>query len=260
MPQSWRIPTLTKALIFDMDGTLTLARQRLTKDVEQELRRLCSKYKMYLVTGSNYVKVEEQMGLDVLLEVFDKVFCCNGTVAYNTNLDPDDEFGALEPEMIHKVDLTDHYSQADLNHIISVLLKYAAKNHTKYKTGTFVEWRGSQINFSLIGRNCTTEQRENYVKWDKKSGDRDRAIEFLEAEFKGYGLSFRKGGQISIDITRLGWDKTYALNNISESPDDCVFFGDNIVPYGNDWEIAAKCGKHHAVESPEEMLEILKTY
>ena len=249
-----------KSLIFDMDGTLTDARKKIQEDVLNELRRLRGKYKLYLVTGSNYTKVEEQIGKENMLLLFEKVFCCNGTSVYNTNLDPDDELYPLEPELIHKVQLEDHYSQADLNHIISVLLKYAAKNHTKYKTGTFVEWRGSQINFSLIGRNCSQEQREDYVKWDKKSSDRDKAIEFLEKEFKGYGLSFRKGGQISIDITRSGWDKTYALNNIDETPEECVFFGDNIVPYGNDWEIGARCGRVHPVSGPSELTEILRGY
>lgn len=243
-----------------MDGTITLAAQKATRKVMEELNRVGTKYKMYLATGSGYTKVEEQLGKDTLLKIFDKVFCCNGTIVYNTNLDPDIEGVPEEPEMLHYVDLADHYSQADLNHITSVLLRYAAKNHTKYKTGTFVEWRGSQINFSLIGRNCTAKQREDYVKWDKKSGDRDKAIEFLEKEFKGYGLSFRKGGQISIDVTRQGWDKTYVFENIKEDPADCTFFGDNIVPYGNDWEIAAKCGKHYAVKDPDHLLEILKTY
>ena len=251
---------MRKALIFDMDGTLTGSRQKITKPVLQALLRLRGTHKMYLVTGSNYAKVEEQIGKDNLLRLFEKVCCCNGTVVYNTNLDPDDEWGCQEPELIHKVDLTDHYSQSDLNHIVSVLLKYASKNHSKFKTGTFVEWRGSQINFSLIGRNCSQDQREDYVVWDKKSGDRDKAIEFLEKEFKGYGLSFRKGGQISIDITRCGWDKTYALNNIDEGPKDCIFFGDNIVPYGNDWEIAAKCEKNHPITSPENLIEILNSY
>lgn len=251
---------MTKTLIFDMDGTLTPARGKISREALSELDRLTGTYKMYLVTGSNYAKVEEQLGKENILRVFEKVFCCNGTIVYKTNLDPDDEWGNQEPELIHKVDLTEHYSQADLNHIASVLLKYAAKNHTRFKTGTFIEWRGSQINFSLIGRNCSQSQREDYVSWDKKSGDRDKAIEFLEQEFKGYGLSFRKGGQISIDITRKGWDKTYAFDNIDEDPDSCIFFGDNIIPYGNDWEIAAKCGKVHSIENPKDIVEILKSY
>jgi phosphomannomutase len=259
MPASWKI-LMTKALIFDMDGTLTPSRHPVPKKVLKALRKIRGKYKLYLVTGSNFSKVEEQFGWDKVIEIFEKVMCCNGTTVFQTSLDPDDEHGNLEPDLIHKVSLIDHYSQADLNHVISVLLKYAAKNHTKYKTGTFVEWRDSQINFSLIGRNCSQAQREDYAKWDKKSGDRDRAIKFLEKEFKSYGLAFRKGGQISIDISRNEWSKAYAFENIDEKPEDCVFFGDNIVPIGNDWEIAKMCGKFHAVDGPDEFLEVLAEY
>ena len=250
----------TKALIFDMDGTLTPNTQPVSASVLKRLKKLQGTYKLYLVTVSNYEKVENQFKWHNVTNLFERVFCCNGTIVYQTALDPDDEFGNLEPDMIHKVVLTDHYSQSDLNYLISILLKYAYKNHTKFKTGTFVEWRDSQINFSLIGRNCSQAQRDDYVKWDRKSGDRDKAIKFLEEKFKSYGLSFRKGGQISIDISRQQWSKAYAFENIQEAPEDCVFFGDNIVPVGNDWEIAKMCRKFHAVEGPEHLLKVLKEY
>jgi len=172
----------------------------------------------------------------------------------------DDENLPIEPELIHKVTLTDHYSEADINHIINVLLKTAYKTHTKIKTGTFVEWRDSQINFSVVGRNCTTAQREDYVKWDKKSGEREKIIEHLRKEFKGWGLSFRLGGQISIDITRDGWDKSYAFKNMTETPDQCVFFGDRICKDGNDFDIAMKCHKYHHVEGPADLIIQLQEY
>jgi phosphomannomutase len=171
----------------------------------------------------------------------------------------DDETKPVEVELIHKVSLTDHYSQADLNHIVTRLLAMAANNHTKYKTGTFVEWRDSQINFSLIGRNCDQNQRDDYAKWDEKSGERNKAIEQLEKDFKGWGLSFRKGGQISIDITRKGWDKSYAFENMNEDPSKCVFFGDRIEGNGNDSDIAVLCGRHHEVSGPPETIEIIKS-
>ena len=247
-----------KAFIFDMDGTLTESRRCITKETLAALKRL-SPAKLYLVTGSDMAKVVEQMGTDVLLEKFERVMACNGTRVWNCNLDMDDEMLAYEPELIHKVSLIDHYSQADINHIVSTLLRLAADNHTKYKTGTFVEWRDSQINFSLIGRNCSLEQRDDYAKWDEKSDERDKAIEQLREAFKGWGLSFRKGGQISIDITRKGWDKSYALQSIAESPEDCVFFGDRIEGNGNDSDIAVLCGAYHEVSGPEETVEIIKS-
>ena len=85
-------------------------------------------------------------------------------------------------------------------------------------------------------------------------------IDNLRNEFKGWGLSFRLGGQISIDITRDGWDKSYALNNIQESPDQCVFFGDKICKDGNDLDIAMKCATYHQVDGPAELILELQRY
>jgi len=249
-----------KAFLFDMDGTLTDPRQRISEEVVTALESLPMASKKYLVTGSDFAKIEEQIPNATLLNVFDRVFACNGTRVYNTRLDMDDETRAIEPELIHKVTLLDHYSRADINHIVNVLLKTAADTHTKFKTGTFVEWRESQINFSVVGRNCTTTQREDYVKWDQKSGERKKIIDKLREDFSGWGLSFRLGGQISIDVTREGWDKSYALQNIGESPAQCIFFGDKITPDGNDVDIAMKCAAYHDIQGPAELILALQTY
>ena len=248
-----------KAIIFDMDGTLSESRQPISDEMIDCLRNIPNSYKKYLVTGSDMAKIEEQIPEDVLLEVFDKVFACNGTRVFNTRLDLDDETRPIEPELIHSVTLKDFYSDSDLNHIVNTLLKLAHETHTKIKTGTFIEWRDSQINFSVVGRNCTTEQREDYIKWDKKSKERKKLVEQLEDKFQGWGLSFRLGGQISIDITRQGWDKSYAFSNISEKPEDCVFFGDKIVPGGNDYDIAVLCGKYHDVQGAADTILALNS-
>jgi phosphomannomutase len=248
------------ALLFDMDGTLTDPRTVVTEDVLETLKRISPKIKKHIVTGSDFSKIEEQMGSENLLSIFDRVYACNGTRVWNCNLDMDDETRAIEPELIHKTTLRDFYSDADINHIINVLLKTAFNTHTKFKTGTFIEWRESQINFSVVGRNCTTDQREDYVKWDLKSGERQKIITDLRKEFQGWGLSFRLGGQISIDVTREGWDKSYAFKNMKETPDQCVFFGDKICTDGNDLDIAMKCAYYHHVESPADLILQLQGY
>jgi phosphomannomutase len=248
------------ALLFDMDGTLTDPRQPISEDVVNVLRDVKAPIKKYLVTGSDMSKIDEQIPNNLLLELFNRVYACNGTRVWNCDLDMDDELGAVEPELLHKTSLRDHYSEADISHIVNTLLKTAYETHTKIKTGTFVEWRESQINFSIVGRNCTKEQREDYVKWDAKSGEREKIVAQLREHFRGWGLSFRLGGQISIDITREGWDKSYAFKNMIESPDQCVFFGDKICKDGNDLDIAMKCAKYHNVESPADLILQLQEY
>jgi phosphomannomutase len=248
------------AFLFDMDGTLTGARQTISEDVIDILQSITPGVKKHLVTGSDMCKIEEQIPQEILLELFSRVYACNGTRVYNCDIDMDDENLPIEPELIHKVTLVDHYSEADINHVINILLKTAANTHTKVKTGTFVEWRESQINFSVVGRNCSQAQREDYVKWDKKSGERKKIIDQLREEFKGWGLSFRLGGQISIDVTREGWDKSYAFENMNETPDQCIFFGDKICPDGNDLDIAMKCAYYHNVDSPADLILQLQEY
>ncbi len=252
--------TLPAAFLFDMDGTLTDPRQLIVPEVLEALLKIRAGAKKYLVTGSDLRKIEEQIPYEYLLNIFERVYACNGTRVYNCNLDMDDETQPILPELIHSTSLTDFYSEADLSHIADVLLKTAANTHTKIKTGTFIEWRDSQINFSVIGRNCTSDQRQDYVAWDNKSGERKRIVENLRKEFKGWGLSFRLGGQISIDITREGWDKSYAFKHLPQSPDQCVFFGDKICEDGNDFDIAMKCAKYHMVDGPADLILQLQEY
>jgi len=251
---------MSKALVFDMDGTLAPATQKISDDMMTALLSVKPGYNKYLVTGSDMEKIQKQIPESFLLKCFRKVFACNGTSVFDTNLDTDDETKPYAPDLVHTVKLLDHYSQADMNHLIGYLLKVASESHTKFKTGTFIEWRGSQINFSVVGRNCTLEQRDDYVKWDKKSNERQRIADRLSKEFQGWGLVFNLGGQISIDITRKEWDKSYALNFIPEDPTECIYFGDKIVEGGNDFSIAMKCGKYYDIENPEDTLIILDQY
>jgi len=248
------------SLLFDMDGTLTDVRQPISQEVVDVLLSIPNGIRKYLVTGSDMNKVESQIPNPLLLRIFERVYSCNGTRVWNCNLDMDDESAPCEPELIHNVNLTDHYSDADINHIINVLLDIVKNTHTKVKTGTFIEWRQSQINFSVVGRNCSREQREDYVIWDNKSNERQKIIKQLRKEFEGWGLSFRLGGQISIDITREGWDKSYAFQNMKETPDMCVYFGDKICKDGNDLDIAMKCGKYHMIDSPADLILQIQDY
>ena len=91
------------ALLFDMDGTLTDAREPISQDVLEALKSVPNSIKKYLVTGSDMVKIEEQISNDNLLQLFERVFSCNGTRVWNCNLDMDDETKPIEPELIHTV-------------------------------------------------------------------------------------------------------------------------------------------------------------
>ena len=63
--------------IFDLDGTLTDARQYIDPEFEEFLHEFTGKHLCYICTGSDYPKVEEQLGKE-LTDKFDTVFACSG--------------------------------------------------------------------------------------------------------------------------------------------------------------------------------------
>uniref|UniRef100_A0A8C6F3K4 Phosphomannomutase n=1 Tax=Monodon monoceros TaxID=40151 RepID=A0A8C6F3K4_MONMO len=50
--------------LFDVDGTLTAPRQKITKDMDCFLQKLRQKIKVGVVGGSDFEKVQEQLGND----------------------------------------------------------------------------------------------------------------------------------------------------------------------------------------------------
>ena len=50
-----------KALIFDMDGTLTPATQPMSENMARALIKVSNRYKKYLVSGSDYNKITQQI-------------------------------------------------------------------------------------------------------------------------------------------------------------------------------------------------------
>ena len=71
------------------------------------------------------------------------------------------------------------------------------------------------------------------------------------------------GGSVSIDITQQGKDKAQIIQYF-EAQDTIHFFGDKIIPGGNDYTLAMAVnklenGKSYTVKNWQQTYEILKT-
>lgn len=116
------------------------------------------------------------------------------------------------------------------------------------------------INVSPIGRNCSYDERLEFEQYDKEHGIRKSLVYALESEFPEYPLKYSIGGQISIDIFPIGWDKTYCLTHIDPSLfDEIHFFGDKTMKGGNDYEIYNHSRiTGHAVSNPSDTMRLIK--
>ena len=57
---------MKRIFMFDVDGTLTPARRRMTSEFLKFFLEFCRKNKAYLVSGSDYNKLLEQVPAEVL--------------------------------------------------------------------------------------------------------------------------------------------------------------------------------------------------
>jgi phosphomannomutase len=174
---------------------------------------------------------------------FPYVFSENGCVALR--------HGSL----FHTNSIASAIGEATLKRLINFALHYIADLDIPVKRGTFIEYRKGMLNISPIGRNCSQEERDAFSLYDKEQGIRKQFVERLKAEFMDSGLQFSIGGQISIDVFPVGWDKTYCLQFLDDF-EVVHFFGDRTVEGGNDYEIYSSARTvGHSVTSPEETVQ-----
>ncbi|XP_023660002.1 phosphomannomutase 2 [Paramormyrops kingsleyae] len=211
--------------LFDVDGTLTAARQRATPDMEEFLANLRKKVRVGVVGGSDFSKIKEQLGNDVL-DKFDYVFAENGLVAYKNGT------------LLSVQSIQAYLGEELLQDFINFCLDYLAKIKLPKKRGTFIEFRNGMLNISPVGRSCSQEERVEFFELDKREHIREKFVAVLRKEFAGKGLMFSIGGQISFDVFPEGWDKRYCLGILeNDSYETIHFFGDKTKPGGNDYEI-----------------------
>lgn len=234
--------------MFDVDGTLTAPRQRITQEMEDFLlKKVKRKTTICLVGGSDLKKIAEQMGGMDVINKYDYVFAENGLVAYK------------QGHLIGKMNIQEHMGEAKLQMFINYALGYMSKLELPAKRGTFIEFRDGLINVCPVGRSCSQAERDQFAQYDREHGVRQKFVQDLRTQFPDLGLAFSIGGQISIDVFPEGWDKTYSLRYVEKDGYKVIhFFGDKTAPGGNDHEIFADPRTiGHTVECPEDTMEQL---
>ena len=220
---------MNRVYIFDVDGTLTPSRQPMTKEFQKFFGEWVKTNKFYLVTGSDLLKLQEQMCFyDIEAE---RIFTCCGNEMWEP--DPHTVNIGANLEYSHKFDIPDD------------LLKYLEDtldgSDYPVKAGNHVEDRGSMLNFSMVGRKCTLQERKDYFEYDNLTGERQHISNHIRENWPD--LDAVIGGQISIDIAKKGFDKSQVIfeimhRNIVTSKDNYVFIGDRTEEGGNDYPLA----------------------
>jgi phosphomannomutase len=233
-------------LLFDVDGTLTLSRQKINEYLLMSLKELSFTNVLYIVTGSDYEKTIEQLGESFIHEYIAYCFNCSGNSIWEKGVEVYKSSWQVDPE------------------IVSYLEVVLAANPWKDKTGAHFDHRPGMLNFSILGRNANKLQRFDYELFDEEHKDRVSMIaEFNDKFEKSHNVVAQIAGKTGFDIYYKGADKGQVLNYFNNVP--VSFFGDDTAPGGNDYSLARAIldrgfeeDKVYAVDSWEHTKEILE--
>lgn len=130
--------------LFDVDGTLTEPRKRVSPETVKFLADLRAKIAIGVVGGSDLTKQKEQLGDSPTM--FDWCFAENGLWA------------AKDGNVIGETSIVKHLGEESLKRLINWTLKYLSELDIPVKRGTFIEFRQGMLNVSPIGRNCSRQE------------------------------------------------------------------------------------------------------
>ena len=230
--------------LFDVDGTLTEPRQPMTQNFANLFRVLVKGNLVYLVSGSDLGKLREQVPKDILDS-------CAGIFSSSAN-----QFN-IGDELVYENELEVE------NELQQFLEGFLENSQYKTKTGNHIEHRPGMINFSVVGRNATQDERKEYYSWDRRKLERKKFAVSLMAHFPA--LDAEIGGEISVDIYPRGYDKRQSVNYLREEhPGKKIcFFGDKTDKHGNDYSVVISLTEDdnlHSVVNYLQTKEIISSY
>lgn len=226
--------------LFDIDGTLTDSRQKIDSSFEEFMLDFClsGNSKVAFVTGSDRQKTVEQIG-EKLFSAVDYSFNCSGNeIWHNGNL-------------IHR-----HVYEPE-QELLDYLDQLLDRSKFPLRTGTHMERRNGMINFTVVGRGCTTEERKEYVEWDKQTSERVVLRDKIAHRFENVDVFI--AGDTGLDIFPKGKNKEQVIEYLRNiETETTYYFGDQIFPHGNDYNIAMKCDHRYSVKNWKNTYEILR--
>lgn len=237
-------------IIFDLDGTLAESKSPLDSDMKKALEALLVRYKVAIVSGAAFPQFEKQVlsHLSVEQKLLSNlyIFPTNGSSmrVYKNN-----EWHTVYDEVL---------SEEDRKRIIDAVSKSVeeAGLSTMKTYGPQIEDRKSQITFSAVGQEAPVSVKSMFDPDQKKRLILRKSIEEKIPEFE-----VKIGGMTSIDITRKGIDKRYAIEKIEKElsipKENMLFIGDAIFPGGNDYAAKEAGVETIKVDNPHDTVKVI---
>lgn len=235
-----------KAIVFDIDGTLTRSKLPIEKHLAEMLCLLTKYYLVGIISGAGFEQFKWQI-LDnlscereslknlILMPADGTVFCNHNSSGWTYENDP-----PLSEE-----------EKLSIRRAFEKVFDAAGLEKPEKIYGEQIEDRGAQLNFSAFGQDAPIDLKE---AWDPDNKKREKLVAILKNSLPEFSL--RIGGTTSIEITRKGIDKAYGLSKFMEKTgflkSEILYFGDKLASGGNDNPVLSMGINCVAVNGPED--------
>lgn len=241
---------MKELVAFDLDGTLAPSKSPIDAEMGALLQRLLAMTRVAIISGGDLPQFQKQ--------VVDNIPA--GSTFENLSLLPTTgtKFYVYDGEWkkLYSHDLTGD----EKTNIEQAIEKAVAESgfQPQQSWGQRVEDRGTQITYSALGQQAPLEEKE---RWDPDFQKRQKIKALLDPMLPQF--SIRLGGTTSIDVTRTGIDKGYAirqLRDVLKVPiERMLFVGDAIFPGGNDYAAFEAGATSIKVRDPDETKRVIET-
>jgi len=209
-----KTPASYRHVFFDLDGTLTRSRTKITSAMKETLATLRGSGRdIVIVSGAQKSRLDEQA------DQFPAVYLAqNGNHAYMIPGEAD----------LWRDELTEKEKSEIMVHIASIPRTWAVKDEKD-----LIEDRGCQISYSMLGFH------EDIGIKEKFDSDFSRRIALLrEHPLVSDTVEVKIAGTTTLDYFRKGMTKGHNVARYIEKNgwkrEDCIYVGDALFPGGND--------------------------
>jgi len=201
---------------FDVDGVLCDRGQSMDPKFREWFTNWLIGKKYYIVTGSSREKTISQIGEEILNQSIISFHCLSNNIWIKDQEVTINNFTFKDKEL-------------------DLLNSFIQRSHFPIKSGNHLEYRKGSVNFSIIGKNVSQLDRQQYVKYDKEYSERIQIINEFVNQFPRFDAFI--GGDVSIDICLTGANKKQIINLCNFGDDTFHYFGDRCFKYGADYPL-----------------------
>lgn len=226
-----------KLIAFDLDGTLAPSKSHFHPRMVALFDQLLAKYQVCVISGGKYELFQTQFLTQITSEPASlsrlHLMPTSGTRYYRYN---DNEW-----KLMYAEDFTSDQKKRIITALSEGLKESGYEQKRTY--GETIEDRESQITLSILGQDIVAELEDEGVRikeeWDPDGSKKMKIRDIVAKKIPEFNV--RAAGATSIDVTQPGVDKAYGMDKLLQATglvkDDVLFFGDKIMPGGNDYAV-----------------------